>query len=85
MTEYFVSMGVRYRRFSPSSGEGWNQPIPKAYPHRYTQSTKSKSWTAFEVSPNLLYLAVVLFLPLSTHGVASSFSLLRVLCLFGVS
>ena len=64
MTEYFAFMEVRYRRSSPLPGRGRNRQVTKAYPHRYIQLTKSKSWTGFEVSLNILYLPVFHF-PLS--------------------
>ena len=63
MTEYFAFMEVRYRRSSPVSEERWNQPITKAYLHQYTQSTRSKSWTAFEVSQDVLHLPLFHFPP----------------------
>lgn len=76
MTEYFAFMEVRYRRSSPLPGRGRNRQVTKAYPHRYIQLTKSKSWTGFEVSLNILYLPVFHF-PLSG---APLFSLLCVHC-----
>jgi len=82
MTGYFAFMEVRYPRSSPLSAERWNRPVTKAYPHQYTQSTKSKSWTGLEVSQNYIRLP---FLHLPPGGAAFFFFALVRTSLFGVS